>query len=89
MKNRERISALRSRMHDLKVKIESLDYVDNKIIDARYLHGEAAAKKVADEYRERLLEREAWRQEWNEIEAELVALEAEPEEEPEIHHGDE
>ena len=83
MKNHERISALRSRLHDLKVKIESLDYVDNKIIDARYLHGEAAAKKVADEYRERLLEREAWRQEWNEIEAELVTLEAEPEEEPE------
>lgn len=89
MKNHERISALRSQLHDLKVKIESLDYVDNKIIDARYLHGEAEAKKVADEYRERLLEREGWRQEWNEIEAELATLEAEPDDDPEIHHVDE
>ena len=56
--------------------MKGYDYINNKISDAYYLHGAAAAKAIADEYRPQLLEREAWREEYNANEAELASLRA-------------
>ena len=56
--------------------MKGYDYINNKISDAYYLHGAAAAKAIADEYRPQLQEREAWREEDNNNETELASLRA-------------
>ena len=76
MSTQEQISAKESRHHELRKLMKGYDYIDNKITDAYYLHGAAAAKAIADHYRPQLLEREGWREEFNIIEAELISLRA-------------
>ena len=63
--------------------MKGYDYINNVISDAYYLHGAAAAKAIADKYRPQLLEREAWREEYNANKAELASLRAQPEAEGE------
>ncbi len=76
MTKQEQISSLESRRHELRSLMKGYDYINNEIIDAYYLHGAAAAKAIADKYRPQLLEREAWREEYNANEAELASLRA-------------
>jgi len=61
--------------------MKSKDYINNKISDAYYLHGAAAAKQVAENYRESLEAREGWREEYNEVESQIAALKAQLESE--------
>lgn len=82
MTNQERKSQLQSRQHELQVLMESLDYINHKIEDARVLHGETAAQEVADEYRPKLQQRESWRAEYNANEAEIAELEQAIQNEP-------
>jgi len=74
METQERINALESRQLELQAKMKSLDYITNKISDAYYLHSATAAREVANSYRAKLEEREAWRSEYNENEETLAAL---------------
>ena len=78
-KVQERIRQLKARQLELEALMPTLDYVNNKISDAYYLHGAAAAKAIADHYRPQLLEREGWREEYNANEAELASLSTQPE----------
>ena len=63
-------------MLELRGKMQSLDYINNKISDAYYLHGAASAKAIAEQYKPALQQREAWRTEYNEVEAQIAELEA-------------
>lgn len=75
-KVQERIRQLKARQLELEALMPTLDFVNNKISDAYYLHGAAAAKAIADHYRPQLLEREGWREEYNANETELASLRA-------------
>ena len=97
MGKRAQLNTLESRQLELQAKMKSLDYINNKISDAYYLHGAQAAKNIAEAYRHKLEEREGWREEFNQnqeaikvLEQEIAAEEAEaalhpaePVEEPE------
>lgn len=96
MGKRAQLNTLESRQLELQAKMKSLDYINNKISDAYYLHGAQAAKNIAESYRSKLEEREGWREEFNQnqetiaalkeeiaAEAAEAALHPEPEEEPE------
>lgn len=72
----DQINALESRQLELKAKMKSLDYINNKIEDTRILHGATAAKAVENEYKSKLQEREGWREEFNQNEATLKTLRA-------------
>lgn len=74
MEKRAHKNALDSRQLELQAKMSSLDYINHKISDAQYLHGAAAAKQVADQYRDKLEQREAWREEFNQNEETLATL---------------
>ena len=96
MGKRAQLNTLESRQLELQAKMKSLDYINNKISDAYYLHGAQAAKNIAESYRSKLEERESWREEFNQnqetiavlkeeiaAEAAEAAIHPEPEEEPE------
>ncbi len=74
MTTQEQIGALESRLLELGALMRSKDYINNKISDAYYLHGATAATQVAENYREDLEAREGWRDEYNQVEAQIVAL---------------
>lgn len=77
MTKREQLSELEARQLDLQAKMESKDYINNKISDAYYLHGAQAAKTVAESYRSKLEERESWREEFRQNRDAITILKAE------------
>ena len=74
MTTQEQINALQSRQLELKALMASVDYVAQKISDAKYLHSDRAASNLAAEYRDKLEEREQWRTEYNNNEEMLEEL---------------
>lgn len=77
MSKKEQLNTLEARQLDLQAKMESRDYINNKISDAYYLHGAQAAKTVAESYRSKLEERESWREEFRQNRETIAILKAE------------
>lgn len=70
----DQLNALESRQLELQSLMASLDYVSQKISDAKYLHGDEAATVVAAEYHVKLEARESWRSEFNANEVQIAEL---------------
>lgn len=77
MGKRAQLNTLESRQLELQAKMKSLDYINNKISDAYYLHGAQAAKNIAESYRPQLEEREGWREEFNQNQEAIAVLKEE------------
>lgn len=77
MGKRAQLNTLESRQLELQAKMKSLDYINNKISDAYYLHGAQAAKNIAEYYRSKLEEREGWREEFNQNQEAIAVLKEE------------
>lgn len=77
MGKRAQLNTLESRQLELQAKMKSLDYINNKISDAYYLHGAQAAKNIAEAYRLKLEEREGWREEFNQNQEAIAVLKEE------------
>jgi len=77
MGKRAQLNTLESRQLELQAKMKSLDYINNKISDAYYLHGAQAAKNIAEAYRHKLEEREGWREEFNQNQEAIAVLKQE------------
>ena len=77
MGKRAQLNTLESRQLELQAKMKSLDYINNKISDAYYLHGAQAAKNIAESYRSKLEEREGWREEFNQNQETIAVLKEE------------
>lgn len=77
MGKRAQLNTLESRQLELQAKMKSLDYINNKISDAYYLHGAQAAKNIAESYRPKLEEREGWREEFNQNQEAIAVLKEE------------
>ncbi len=70
----EQINILESKQLELRAEMQSKDYINNKISDAYYLHGEEAAQNVVKTYREALEAREVQRAEYNANEVAIKKL---------------